>query len=72
MPPVSTDFDQERLRVQLGGKILRNDELIREQFALKDFIENLTESIKMQQYVDKESAITKLGKKTADCFFMKE
>ena len=72
MPPVSTDFDQERLRVQLGGKILRNDELIREHFAMKDFIDNLTESIKMQQYVDKDSAITKLGNKTADCFFMKE
>lgn len=72
MPAVSTDCDQEQLRVQLGGKTLRNEELIRQNFAMKDFINSLTETIGMHQYTDKESPASKLAKKTQQSFFMKE
>ena len=71
-PSTGTLQNEEHLKIRLGGLTLRNEELIRQHFAMKDFIASMTDTIAMHQYTDKEAPTAKLAKNTENSFYMKE
>ncbi len=60
------------MMVKTKASTLRNEDLIRQNYAMKDFMKQLTSVIKLHQIINKKQPADLLKEDTADSFFMKE
>lgn len=65
-PPV------DKLQVNLGAPILRNEDLIRQSYALKTYARSFRETVTWAQIQDKKQLSSVLSDVTKDHFYMKE
>ena len=69
---IEKELEAKHMMVKRGGNTLRNEELIRQKFAISDFISTLKQSVAMHQITNKRMPSQVLSDDTQSAFYMRE
>ncbi len=69
---IEKELEAKLMMVKRGGNTLRNEELIRQKFAISDFISTLKQSVAMHQITNKRLPSQVLSDDTQSAFYMRE